>query len=265
MKRVYTNTIISLVAIVTLITSCNTVTYKYQDRPYLDLDMPVLDFKKMSQQEAEILSEAEVRVGIFERERGTRDYAFNGPYGLTAPNGASVNISERLYDFIWETHIHYYRELSARGGGGIIDTDALLKEPKEDLIYALMHSGNKSKDWSNAEYNKLCRYANKIQKDWKKRGFSLEEMDMLAQRCKGLHRKELVLSQADSMKEFNRSVVLVWSERHQRLYAVNAIRMERRHGKDSDSYLLKAYNFHWNPKYGHRVFFKPEEVKFIYE
>ena len=254
---------ILMFALLTL--SCQQSRYQYQDQSFLDIDNP--DIQQWTEEEFRIFGEAQQRVGLIVRERGTTEYEEKGRHGLKASNGASVNISERLYYMIWSMFVYYHEDLDYRSPTGIIDVNALRAAPKEDLIYAIMHSGSNSSAWSRREYNKICRYADRINKNWREDGFSLEEMDQMVWHFRNLHRKELNLTQADSVFAFDRKVVLVWSEHHDRVVAVNALRPIFYSGRETNvgEYRLKVYDFDRGARYGYPLSYDYKDVKYIYE
>ena len=117
-------------------------------------------------EEDDTYREAERRVNIQERKKGSKERKREGRYYTKVQSGAEINISERLFEYI-EDNIEGYNDREFLGGI-YKDEASIPKYPlAEDLIWAIMHSGASSSSWQDSQYKRICRYANRIKKDWR--------------------------------------------------------------------------------------------------
>jgi len=203
---------------------------KYQDARYLEIDY---DYDNMNEsrvfwteEERETYREAERRANIQEREKGSEEHLKKGRYYTKTQSGAEINISERLFEYV-KDNIEGYNDEEFLGGSIHRDDVSFPQYPlAEDLVWAIMHSGPSSSSWSKSEYKRICRYANRIKKDWREKGFSLEEADRLVRHFRPeLQRVEFDPSYVDTSTINSLHQIVLYSDMTGPCHATNASRI----------------------------------------
>ena len=256
--------------IVILLTACNTVTYKYQDQPFLEIDYDNMDKSRefWTEEERETYREAERRANIRERKEGSKEFKREGRYYTKVQSGSEINISERLFEYI-EDNIEGYNDREFLGGI-YKDESSIPKYPlAEDLIWAIMHSGASSSSWQDSKYKKICRYANRIKKDWREKGFTLEEADRLVRHFRpDLQRVDFDPSYVDTSTIHSLRQIVLYSDATGPYHAINASRIVPYRQQEQ---WLRCLNYHRSPfgdtrgsRYGYTRYLRFDSVKYIY-
>ena len=253
--------------------SCQTL--KYQDARYLEIDY---DYDNMNEsrvfwteEERETYREAERRANIQEREKGSEEHLKKGRYYTKTQSGAEINISERLFEYV-KDNIEGYNDEEFLGGSIHRDDVSFPQYPlAEDLVWAIMHSGSSSSSWSKSEYKKICRYANSIKKDWREKGFTLEEADRLVRHFRpDLQRVEFDPSYVDTSTIHSLRQIVLYSDATGPYHAINASRIVPYRQQEQRLRCLNYYQSLFgdtresNAKYGFTQYLRFDRVSYIY-
>ena len=250
--------------------SCQTL--RYQESRYLEIDDDNLykSRENWTDEEDDTYLEAERRVNIQERKKGSKERKREGRYYTKVQSGAEINISERLYEYIKE-NIEGYNDVEYVGGIYMSGSSIPESPLAEDLIWAIMHSGPSSSSWSKSEYKKICRYANRIKKDWREKGFTLDEADRLVRHFHPeLQRVEFDPSYVDTSTIHSLHQIVLYSDATGPYHAINASRIVPYRQQEQRLRCLNYYQSMFgdtresNAKYGFTQYLRFDRVSYIY-
>ncbi|MBQ9201667.1 MAG: hypothetical protein IJ154_04780 [Bacteroidales bacterium] len=243
---------------------------KYQDVRYLEIDYDNMDKSRefWTEEERETYREAERRANIQERKEGSRELKREGRYYTKIQSGSEINISERLFEYI-KDNIEAYNEREFLGGI-YKDEASIPKYPlAEDLVWAIMHSGPNSASWQDSEYKRICRYADRVKKDWREKGFTLEEADRLVRKFRPeLQRMEFNQMYVDTSTIRSLHQIVLYSNVTGPYHAINASRIVPYRQKELR---LRCLNYHRSllgdtrgAKYGYTQYLRFDSIQYIY-
>jgi len=180
-------------------------------------------------------------------------------------NGAAINISEKLYEEIWEGY-DWMNYLTINKLGGIHSGPETKHLLANDLILAIMYNGESSAHWKDSEYKRICRYADRIKKGWRQRGFTLEEADQLVRYFRGEHMQRVLFDTTyinRSSTESQRNIVL-GLDNDGNYHALNVLRLDTDPNSNWGTHLRCVVFRLGRKEYPLRVKRRTSNMKYIY-
>ena len=232
-----------------LMSACQDFRYPYRDKWYADYDS-VLDEGQTN--------DYCVAQGRLLAHRGRRPleslsaklFGLN-KYDCVARNADRMNVSGNLYLLVKASVEQNTNQPEIHLN---VTTNCQNHLP-DGILWAVLHSGSGTHEWRPADCRRIRRMATRIQPRWRRQGFSLEEMDRIAEGFRGAHRQAF-----EDLGFYCRETVLIEDE-DGRLRAVNALRIVR---SDTDGDRLRYIDFHENNRLGRRGWIGLDRVKYIY-